>query len=138
MTPGGVIPQLRTTDLARSIRFYTAGLGFALAFRFEDFYAGIGTGSGLFHLKHADRPDPGLAAALAEGHFHLYFPVADAAATAATLAARGIALDAPPHDTAWGTREFSLRDDQGHVLYFGQTLPAAAGPDQPPAATGET
>jgi catechol 2,3-dioxygenase-like lactoylglutathione lyase family enzyme len=33
----GAIPQLRTTDLDQSIRFYTEGLGLALEFRYEDF-----------------------------------------------------------------------------------------------------
>ena len=36
----GIIPQLRTTDLAKSIWFYTTQLGFTLEFQYEDFYAG--------------------------------------------------------------------------------------------------
>jgi len=24
------------------------------------------------------------------------------------------------HETPWGTREFVIKDDQGHILYFGQ------------------
>jgi uncharacterized glyoxalase superfamily protein PhnB len=24
------------------------------------------------------------------------------------------------HDTDWGTREFAIKDDQGHTLYFGE------------------
>jgi uncharacterized glyoxalase superfamily protein PhnB len=24
------------------------------------------------------------------------------------------------HDTPWGTREFVIKDDQGHTLYFGE------------------
>ena len=79
MTITGAIPQLRTTDLAASIRFYTERLGLTLEFRYEDFYAGIRAGDQLFHLK-------------------------------------------PVHDTAWNTREFVVRDDQGHTLYFGQAV----------------
>jgi hypothetical protein len=26
----------------------------------------------------------------------------------------------PVHDTAWGTREFVIHDDQGHTLYIGE------------------
>ena len=51
-----VIPQLRTTDLAASINFYTTQLGMALEFQYQDFYAGIRAGSLLFHLKLADTP----------------------------------------------------------------------------------
>jgi hypothetical protein len=25
------------------------------------------------------------------------------------------------HETPWKTREFAIRDDQGHILYFGST-----------------
>ena len=46
-----VTPQLRTTDLAGSIRFYTEILGFELAFQYQDFYAGICAGEHAFHLK---------------------------------------------------------------------------------------
>jgi catechol 2,3-dioxygenase-like lactoylglutathione lyase family enzyme len=45
MRISGAIPQLRTTDLAESVRFYTATLGLTLAFQYEDFYAGIRAGS---------------------------------------------------------------------------------------------
>jgi len=48
-----VIPQLRTTDLDVSIRFYTDRLGFTLDFGYSDFYAGIRAGGHVvehFHL----------------------------------------------------------------------------------------
>ena len=56
----GVIPQLRTTDLGGSIRFYTEQLGLTLEFRYEDFYAGIRAGHQVFHLKLVDQPDPSI------------------------------------------------------------------------------
>jgi catechol 2,3-dioxygenase-like lactoylglutathione lyase family enzyme len=40
MPISGVIAQLRTTDLAGSIRFYTTRLGLTLEFQYEDFCAG--------------------------------------------------------------------------------------------------
>ena len=46
-----IIPQLRTTNLAESIRFYTETLGFSLHFQYEGFYAGIEVNGQLFHLK---------------------------------------------------------------------------------------
>ncbi len=51
-----LIPQLRTTDLEASIAFYTQVLGLELAFRYEDFYAGIRAGAQVFHLKRVDAP----------------------------------------------------------------------------------
>ena len=115
----GVIPQLRTTDLAGSIRFYTATLGLALAFEYEDFYAGIRAGEQVFHLKRVDEPDPSIAFVDRGGHFHLYLETDDVVATAEALKRRGVRLVRDVHDTPWGTREVVIRDDQGHTLYFG-------------------
>jgi catechol 2,3-dioxygenase-like lactoylglutathione lyase family enzyme len=114
-----VIPQLRTTDLEGSIAFHVERLGFALAFRYGDFYAGIQAGRQEYHLKLADQPDPGIAEVAASGHFHLYFAVENAMACAEALRDRGVALLHDLHDTDWGTQEFVVRDDQGHTLYFG-------------------
>ena len=41
-----ITPQLRTTNLEGSIRFYTEKVGLDLAFRHADFYAGIRAPSG--------------------------------------------------------------------------------------------
>ena len=123
-----VIPQLRTTDLEGTIRFHVERLGFQLAFRFGDFYAGIQAGPQLFHLKLVDAPDPCIAAVQAGDHFHLYFEVEDAGAAEAELRQRGVVPIREAQDTPWQTREFIIRDDQGHILYFGA----------PRAAAGET
>ena len=53
----GVTPQLRTTDLAESIRFYTTTIGLTLEFRYQDFYAGIRAGDQVFHLKQVCEKD---------------------------------------------------------------------------------
>jgi catechol 2,3-dioxygenase-like lactoylglutathione lyase family enzyme len=119
-------PQLRTTDLPGSIRFYTEKLGFTVAFSYQDFYAGIQVGSQLFHLKQVDEADPSIAYVEEGGHLHLYFETDDIAALAAQYRARGLAFEKDVHDTAWSTREFVVRDDQGHTLYFGQPLDVAA------------
>ena len=122
MRISGAIPQLRTTDLAASIRFYTTQIGLALEFQYEDFYAGIRAGSQLFHLKLVDEKDPSIEFVDKGDHFHLYFNTDDAAASAQALRGRGVRLIKDVHETAWGTREFVIRDDQGHTLYFGEAL----------------
>jgi catechol 2,3-dioxygenase-like lactoylglutathione lyase family enzyme len=116
------IAQLRTTDLAASIRFYTETLGLELAFTYGDFYAGIRAGAQVFHLKRVDAPDPSIPFVAAGEHFHLYLDTDDATGTAAALQARGVPLVMPLDDTAWGTREFVIRDDQGHTIYIGEKL----------------
>ncbi len=119
------IAQLRTTDIEASIRFYTEVLGLDLAFRYQDFYAGIRAGAQMFHLKRVDAPDPSIAYVTAQEHFHLYLETDDAEALAEALTIQGVAFALPVEDKPWGMREFAIRDDQGHTLYFGQSLPAA-------------
>ncbi len=118
----GIIPQLRTTDIASSIRFYTEKLGFTVEFRFEDFYAGIRAGSDVFHLKLADERDPSVDYVDDGEHFHLYFQTEDVAGFAAELKSRGVTLVSEVQETPWNTREFVIKDDQGHTLYFGEPL----------------
>ncbi len=116
------VSQLRTTDLEASIRFYTTKLGLTLEFRHEDFYAGIRAGSQVFHLKLSDETDPSIAFVDQHEHLHLYLETNDAEVAAAELERRGVPLVKDVHETTWGTREFVVRDDQGHTLYFGQRL----------------
>jgi catechol 2,3-dioxygenase-like lactoylglutathione lyase family enzyme len=121
MTISSVIAQLRTTDLDESVRFYTEKIGLALEFRYEDFYAGIRAGSQIFHLKLVDSKDPSIKFVDDGEHFHLYFGTDDVAALAEMLRERGIRLVQDVHATPWGTRELVIKDDQGHILYFGQS-----------------
>lgn len=120
MPISGLIPQLRTTDLAESIHFYTAKLGFTLEFRYQDFYAGIRAGNQVFHLKLVDEEDPTIAFVKKGGHFHLYLETNDVAAMAASLKQNGVCLLKDVHETPWETREFIIEDNQGHTLYFGE------------------
>jgi catechol 2,3-dioxygenase-like lactoylglutathione lyase family enzyme len=117
-----VIPQLRTTNLVESLSFYTSKLGFTLEFLADDFYAGVRAGSQIFHLKLVDEPDPSIAYVDHGDHFHLYFQTDDIAAVATMLKGNGVRLERDVHETAWGTRELILKDDQGHTLYFAQPL----------------
>jgi catechol 2,3-dioxygenase-like lactoylglutathione lyase family enzyme len=121
MTISGVIPQLRTTDLKSSIRFYTTKLGLQLEFEYQDFYAGIRAGNQIFHLKLVDEKDPSIRFVEDGAHFHLYLETPDVAATATALRGNGVSLVKDVHDTPWGTREAVIRDDQGHTLYLGES-----------------
>ena len=127
MQISNVIAQLRTTDLAGSIRFYTTLPGCTLAFQYEDFYAGIRVGTQLFHLKLVDAKDPSIDVVAREEHFHLYFETSDVNAAADACRRPGVLLEKDVHPTPWGTREFVIHDDQGHTLYFGEPQSAASG-----------
>jgi catechol 2,3-dioxygenase-like lactoylglutathione lyase family enzyme len=121
MQISSAIAQLRTTDLAGSIHFYTTKVGLTLEFQYQDFYAGIRAGNQLFHLKLADEKDPSIEFVDEGEHFHLYLETDDAAAAAEALKRNGVRLVKDLHETAWGTREFVIKDDQGHTLYFGES-----------------
>ena len=121
MTITSAICQLRTTDLAESIRFYTAGLGLTLEFQYEDFYAGIRAGNSVFHLKLVDAKDPSIEFVDRGDHFHLYLETDDAAAAADALKRNGVRLATDVHDTPWGTREFAIKDNQGRTIYLGES-----------------
>lgn len=118
----GIAPQLRTTDMAGSLRFYTQKLGFTVAFNYEDFYAGIRVGDQVFHLKQVDEKDPSIAYVEDGGHLHLYFETTAVADLATRLKANGVQLVKDVHETPWQTREIVIHDDQGHTLYFGEPL----------------
>ena len=117
-----VTPQLRTTDLEASIRFYTETLGFQLAFRFRDFYAGICAGSYAFHLKLVDDSDPSIPFVRDGEHVHLYVEVDDVRAAAEELERKGVRLTRGSRETEYRTREISLEDDQGHTIYLFENL----------------
>ena len=122
MQISSAIAQLRTTNLEASINFYTTKVGLALEFRHQDFYAGIRAGGQTFHLKLVDEKDPSIEFVDKGGHFHLYLQTDDVTATANALKKNGIPLLEDVHETSWGTREFVIKDDQGHTLYFGESL----------------
>jgi catechol 2,3-dioxygenase-like lactoylglutathione lyase family enzyme len=119
MPISNVIPQLRTTDIAESIRFYTEKLGFELEFQYEDFYAGIKVSDGqVIHLKLIDATDPSIDNVRNGGHLHLFFSVDDITSTAEKFRAAGVEFFSEVETKPWGTREFYILDDQGHVLCF--------------------
>ncbi|MCL1635657.1 VOC family protein [Luteimonas sp. SX5] len=118
----GIVPQLRTTNMASSIRFYTEKLGFSVEFNYQDFYAGIRVGEQVFHLKLVDEKDPSITYVADGEHFHLYLKTDGVVAIAAQLRARDVPLVKDVHETAWNTREIVIHDDQGHTLYLGEQL----------------
>jgi catechol 2,3-dioxygenase-like lactoylglutathione lyase family enzyme len=122
MAVTGIVPQLRTTDMASSVRFYTEKLGFSVEFHYEDFYTGIRAGGQIFHLKLVDEQDPSIPYVDQGEHLHLYFETKGLADFAAQLKANGVELVKDVHKTPWNTREIVIHDDQGHTLYFGERL----------------
>ena len=114
-----LVPQLRTTDLERAIRFYTEKLGFSLAFRYQDFYAGVSCGARTIHLKLVDDPDPGIDFVRRGQHLHLHLGVGDIEAAFRQVEEAGVKIVEGISDRPWGMTEFVIEDPDGHTLYFG-------------------
>ena len=122
MTIKSITPQLRTTDMDSTIRFYTEILGFEVDFNYEDFYVGLRSGDRAIHIKRVDEPDPSITYVDEGAHFHLYFQTDDVTDLALRLRSKGVLFVLDLCETEWQTREFAIRDDQGHTLYFGEPL----------------
>ncbi|MFL6467509.1 MAG: VOC family protein [Pyrinomonadaceae bacterium] len=122
MTIKAIVPQLRTTEIASTVSFYTDKLGFTVDFNYQDFYVGIRAGNQTIHLKLVDQKDPSIPYVDDGGHIHLYLETEGVAEFAEELKARGVPMVNDVHETAWSTREFVIHDDQGHTLYFGEPL----------------
>ena len=114
-----LVPQLRTTDLERAIRFYTKKLGFVLSFRYQDFYAGVSCGDRMIHLKLVDDPDPGIDFVRSGQHLHLHFAVRDIKTAFRQVQEAGVKIVEGISDRPWGITEFVIEDPDGHTLYFG-------------------
>jgi len=115
------IPQLRTTDLDSTLAFYRDRLGFEVAFRYSDFYAGVRIGSSEIHLKLVDDRDPSIPYVRSGDHLHLFILVDGCLDYAREVVARGVTLLSGPSDTDYSRNEFVIEDDQGHRLYFAES-----------------
>jgi catechol 2,3-dioxygenase-like lactoylglutathione lyase family enzyme len=120
-----IVAQLRTTNLAESISFYTQRMGLTLDFQYQDFYAGIRAGDQVFHLKLVDEQDPSIEYVEHGDHFHLFLGTDDVTAAAEELRRNGVRVVKDVHDTEWGTRECVILDDQGHTLRLAETRKTA-------------
>ena len=105
-------PQLRVADIDRSIRFYTEMLDFELAFRYEDFYAGIVKDGCSIHLKQGEPPGQGTTEDL-----ELVFSVDDVDDVYTLLLHRAVDICQPLRDMPYG-KEFYIADPDGNRLAF--------------------
>lgn len=122
MNVKSVAPQIRTTNLNESIEFYVSKLGFYLDFRYKDFYAGIKISNDQqLHLKLVDDIDPAIDNVRDGNHLHLWLFTEDVESHAAKLRANGVRFLSEVTVSPRGNKDFSIIDDQGHVLRFSES-----------------
>lgn len=112
-----IIPQLLVFDLELAISFYVQQLGFTLAFRYEDFYAGIEKDGHSVHLKKdTDVPEQKRVQRPNE-NLDLIFSVDNLAALFEEISAKDIKIVQPLRKMPYGA-EFYIADPDGHVIAF--------------------
>jgi catechol 2,3-dioxygenase-like lactoylglutathione lyase family enzyme len=115
----GVIPILDVRDVEAALRFYVERLGFRVEFRYADDpnnYAGVCRDRVSLHMQwqHDDEFRKGTA-----GHLRVRIAVDDPDALFEEFRATGgVPEGGLVRDTAWGTREFGIRDPDGNGLTF--------------------
>ena len=126
-----LVPELSCADLDRSLKFYTEVLGFTLYFaRPENGFAYLAREGAELMLEQSNgfwQTAP-LHPPLGRG-INFQIRVSDAAALAAHLETRGVALFAPL-ETNWyrmndqlrGQREFLVQDPDGYLLRFSEWI----------------
>jgi catechol 2,3-dioxygenase-like lactoylglutathione lyase family enzyme len=112
-------PSITASDLHKSIKFYTEGLGFEIVdksevdgeLHFVMLKAGgaqVGIGQDDFKKGRDRQKGVGLRCWLSTGQ--------DIPAIAARVKAAGFSLDAEPHNLAWGPLAFEVSDPDGFKI----------------------
>ncbi|HSE68984.1 MAG TPA: VOC family protein [Gemmatimonadales bacterium] len=116
-----ITPGITVNDLARSMAFYTEGLGFIVGERWEEEgkLAGVELTAGGAHLVLTqDDFKKGRDRVKGVGLRLWFYTAQDLDGLAARAKASGIVLDQEPADMPWGARTFMLTDPDGFKISF--------------------
>jgi uncharacterized glyoxalase superfamily protein PhnB len=125
-----IFPILRYNDARRAIQFLCATFGFIELFSVPESgpvirHAQLKLGTNVLMLGSV-RPDDGMASPQVLGAatqaLYVYVEDLDAHFERARLA--GAQIMSPPEETDFGSREYHVRDVEGHFWTFGTFLPA--------------
>ena len=110
-------PQLVVADIEYSIGFYIKKLGFAVDFRYEDFYAGISKDGCSIHLK-AGRPSMEERKDKSSNEdLDIVFSVEGIGNLYEEFVNRSVEFIQPLRDMPYG-REFYIADPDGYIIAF--------------------
>ncbi|HXJ76155.1 MAG TPA: VOC family protein [Candidatus Dormibacteraeota bacterium] len=116
-----ITPGITVNDLARSLAFYTEGLGFIIEERWEEEgkLAGVGLKAGAAELVLTqDDFKKGRDRVKGVGVRLWFYSTQDLDGLAARAKSSGIVLDQEPADMPWGARVFMLTDPDGFKISF--------------------
>jgi predicted enzyme related to lactoylglutathione lyase len=106
-------PLFLVADLEQSLDFYIQQLGFAIDFRYQDFYAGILKDGYSIHLK-AGYTEPGERG---DGHIDITFAVDDIEELFEAIKESQVTIVQPLRQMPYG-QEFYIADPNGYILAF--------------------
>ncbi|TMI83083.1 MAG: hypothetical protein E6H10_08535 [Bacteroidetes bacterium] len=110
-------PQLLVTDLNSSITFYAEELGFELAFRYEDFYAGIIKDGCSIHLKSGKPSMEERKNKRENNDLDIVFSVENVESLYEQFLKKSIDIVQPLCDRAYG-KEFYIADPDGYIFAY--------------------
>ena len=110
-------PQFLVTDIEHSIDFYTKKLGFDLAFRYEDFYAGIIKDSYSIHLKSGKPSMEERKSKRENDDLDIVFSVEAVEDLYEEFVNKSVEIIQPLCDRPYG-KEFYIADPDGYILAF--------------------
>ena len=113
-------PQLFVTDIEASCGFYTAKLGFTVAFTYGEppFYAQVFRDGARLNFRHLD--EPAIRPELQEREHLLSasITVDDVKPLFLEFQAAGVVFSQPLKTEPWGARTFVVRDPDGNLILF--------------------
>ena len=121
-------PQFVVRDIEKSIEFYTKVLGFAIDFRFEDFYAGIIKNGYSIHLKSGKHSIEERKRKRAHEDLDIIFSIENIPSLYAELSKSSVEMIQPLRDMDYG-KEFYIADPDGYIIGFVEPLPIVKSPD---------
>ena len=116
-----ITPGITVNNLARSLAFYTEGLGFIVGERWEEEgqLAGVELSAGNAHLVLTqDDFKKGRDRVKGIGLRLWFYTTQDLDGLAARAKASGLVLEQEPVDMPWGARGFMLTDPDGFKISF--------------------
>ena len=118
----GTATVLTVRDIAASIAYYRAALGFAVTFEYGEptFYVCLCRDEAALHLIAASKTER------VPGNGALCIFVEDVDALHAELVGRKAKVVKPPDDYDYGMREFDVVDLDGNQIFFGMGIKKTA------------
>lgn len=110
-------PQFVVTDIEHSIDFYTKKLGFAVEFRYEDFYAGIIRDRSSIHLKSGKPSSEERNRKRENDDLDIVFSVEAVEDLYEEFVNKSVEIIQPLCDRPYG-KEFYIADPDGYILAF--------------------